>query len=642
MKRAGWDSSSVTPRGSFVRTGIAAHSVLLMRCLALMALLGLALPTKATAPDPILQLNSAEFILSDADQPPPDSAPWKPQLLPDAWRRSRPGTYGYAWYRLRFDVPHQPTEPFAIYTSVLRTVGVVYVNGILAGRSAPFDKPELSRRPHFFIISPSLVHPGTNTLHLQLYVKQGWPGLVPTVEAGDETLLRPEYEWRMLLQPTGPQIICVFSITFGLFMLLLWLRRRRESAYGYFGLSMLFFAVYASLYFVRYPLMPAHLWFSLIDSASMGVVVTICLFALRYVGWHWPRTEACLWACLVASPFLFFCRDIDVGGWLPANWYSMFHLVYLLYTGILIAAAWRRRTLDTVLLSIATIISYVGVVWGNYMQGAEDRWPSLLLYFYLPQYLVMPSVLPYSFLPLYLVIAWILVGRFVRSLTEYEALNAELEQRVTQKHTELEQNYQRIQQMERQQAVVEERQRIMSDMHDGIGGQLISTLSLVEHGEASSTEVAAALRECVDDLRLTIDSLEPTENDLLPILGNLRYRLDGRLKKQGINLDWRVKEVPKLSCLNPRNVLHILRILQEAFTNVLKHAHASMIRVETGVDALGKHVFIRVSDNGNGFAGEHTGRGLENMRRRAHIIGGELDIRPSPTGTTLNLSLPVA
>ena len=49
----------------------------------------------------------------------------------------------------------------------------------------------------------------------------------------------------------------------------------------------------------------------------------------------------------------------------------------------------------------------------------------------------------------------------------------ELEQRVALKHAELEQNYQRMQQMERQAAVVEERQRIMSDMHDVIGAQLI-------------------------------------------------------------------------------------------------------------------------------------------------------------------------
>jgi len=195
--------------------------------------------------------------------------------------------------------------------------------------------------------------------------------------------------------------------------------------------------------------------------------------------------------------------------------------------------------------------------------------------------------------------------------------------------------------MERQQAIVEERSRIMRDMHDGIGAQLISVLSLVEHGELSATEVAAALRECLDDLRLTIDSLEPTEHDLLPVMGNLRYRLDGRLRKQGIDLDWRVGEVPRLSCLTPQNVLHILRILQEAFTNIVQHAHATSIHVETGLDTAGEHVYIRVRDNGTGFSGGRTGRGIASMRHRAKVIGGRLDIQPSATGTTLNLLLPV-
>ena len=72
----------------------------------------------------------------------------------------------------------------------------------------------------------------------------------------------------------------------------------------------------------------------------------------------------------------------------------------------------------------------------------------------------------------------------------------------------------------------------MSDMHDGIGGQLIKTLSLVENGKAASHEVAAALQYCIDDLPLAIDSLEPTDDDLLPVLGNLRFRFEARLKQQ--------------------------------------------------------------------------------------------------------------
>jgi signal transduction histidine kinase len=182
----------------------------------------------------------------------------------------------------------------------------------------------------------------------------------------------------------------------------------------------------------------------------------------------------------------------------------------------------------------------------------------------------------------------------------------------------------------------------MSDMHDGIGAQLISTLGMAEHGQLSSQEMAAALRECLDDLRLTIDSMEPTDNDLLPALGNFRYRVDPRLKRQGITLDWQVGDVPRLACLTPRNLLHLLRILQEAFTNVLKHAGASLIRVETGLMADEQQVFIRVSDNGAGFSGDHRGRGLANMCQRAEHIGGVLQIAPGAVGTTLELRLPVA
>ena len=135
---------------------------------------------------------------------------------------------------------------------------------------------------------------------------------------------------------------------------------------------------------------------------------------------------------------------------------------------------------------------------------------------------------------------------------------------MAQKHAELEENFRRLQDTQRRTAVAEERRRLMSEMHDGIGSQLIATLDLVERGAAPKAEIATELRECPDSLRLTVDFLEPTENDLLTVMGNVRYRLEGRLKRQGIALEWQVQDVPELASLTPQNVLHILRILQEA------------------------------------------------------------------------------
>ncbi|HSW21846.1 MAG TPA: ATP-binding protein, partial [Burkholderiaceae bacterium] len=93
----------------------------------------------------------------------------------------------------------------------------------------------------------------------------------------------------------------------------------------------------------------------------------------------------------------------------------------------------------------------------------------------------------------------------------------------------------------------------------------------------------------------------------------------------------------------PRNLLHILRILQEAFTNVLKHAQATRITVETGLQANQRQVFIRVSDNGRGLtAAAFDGRGLSNMARRAASFGGELRVTSEGEGTTMQLLLPTA
>ena len=111
---------------------------------------------------------------------------------------------------------------------------------------------------------------------------------------------------------------------------------------------------------------------------------------------------------------------------------------------------------------------------------------------------------------------------------------------------------------------------------------------------------------------------------------------------RGIALDWQVGEVPKLATLTPRQVLHVLRILQEAFTNVLEHAQATRIRVSTAVDA--QRVKIDVSDDGRGFAVDEAERdaahGLGRMRSRAKALGGELLVMPTPAGTTLSLLMP--
>ncbi len=207
---------------------------------------------------------------------------------------------------------------------------------------------------------------------------------------------------------------------------------------------------------------------------------------------------------------------------------------------------------------------------------------------------------------------------------------------------ELEESHQHMREIEQREILSKERQRLMEDMHDGLGSSLTSALRAAEHGKAGTAELAQILRDCVDDLKLAIDSMEPVDTDLLLLLATLRYRMSPRLENCGISLRWEVQPLPKLDWLNPEKSLHVLRILQEAFSNIVKHANAAKIHVSTSV--AGEFVVVKIHDDGIGFSPLRTstkgGRGLSNQLRRAAMIGASIQWGLEEEGTCFILKLP--
>ena len=590
-------------------------------------------PMISLADELTLQLDRAEFVLDDAELPPPDSAAWKLQSLPDNWNLSRPQASGFGWYRIRFVLAQPPTQLYAVYAPKISMNAAFYLNAQYLGSGGVFALPVIiarnANRPQFFVVAPQLLRAGSNTLHVRIWSAAGVGGGLADVRIGPESELRSLFERRYLFQVQLQQISAALIGFVAALMLFLWSRRPHDTMYGYLGGSCLGTLVYAGTFVVRDALLEGFAWDILCFSALGFTIGFIVLFVLRFTGRRWPNFEGLLWAYMVANPFVVALGGLKQFHLFVAFDSLLFFLLFVVCVGILAPFWWRRRTVENFLVLAILVID---LVIGGHDVGILAGALPFESMFWTPYGSALGSIFA----------GGILVNRFVRSLNDYEKLNVELENRVVQKHAELEENYKRMNQLERQSAIVEERQRIMRDMHDGLGAQLISTLSLVEHGDLAKEQLAAVLRECLDDLRLTIDSLESTENDLLTVLGNFRYRLEPRLKSSGIQLDWQVKDLPKLACLTPQNVLHVLRILQEAFTNILKHARANMIKVETGIAGAPGKVYVSVSDNGIGLTNEHPGHGLANMRRRAQAIGGTLDIASAATGTMITLSLPNA
>jgi signal transduction histidine kinase len=242
------------------------------------------------------------------------------------------------------------------------------------------------------------------------------------------------------------------------------------------------------------------------------------------------------------------------------------------------------------------------------------------------------------------------VASLSHALQQARSLNTELERRVEEKRLELDASYARTAVLERDRAIAAERARMMRDMHDGTGGQLVSALAMVEGGEVPRDQLAEALREALADLRLVIDSLEPGEPDLLAMIAYARARLEPRLERHGLRFAWEVEDVPAPERFGPEQSLHVMRVFQEAVTNALKHAKATAIAVRTGTarDAAGRAcAYVEVADDGRGFcapdenASAVPGRGLRNMHRRAEELGGTLSVQSTERGTVVRLMIPL-
>jgi signal transduction histidine kinase len=248
--------------------------------------------------------------------------------------------------------------------------------------------------------------------------------------------------------------------------------------------------------------------------------------------------------------------------------------------------------------------------------------------------------LQFAPLPITLTMGWVIIKRYARMKLRTDALNRRLVRRVERRETELQSAFASITLLQQDEAVRLERERFMRDMHDGLGAQLITSLKMAQRGTMSHETMSDVLQECLDELRFSIESLKPTSNDFLAVLGNYRYRLQPRLEAAGVTLNWRFEDIPDNS-LSPQSILQTLRILNESVTNALKHGQTNRLDV-TGILEPLKYT-ICIQDYGCGFdlQTHHTGEGLQNMAQRAKNINADFSLESACTGTAVQLVLPL-
>lgn len=234
-----------------------------------------------------------------------------------------------------------------------------------------------------------------------------------------------------------------------------------------------------------------------------------------------------------------------------------------------------------------------------------------------------------------------------QSLNRSELANEELERRIAAKSRELEQSYVLLRESERASARAQERARFNREIHDGLGAQLITALRGVERGALDKTQLAQTLQEGLDELRLLMDSTDLGQS-LHQALAAWRNRWDPRLQALDMALHWSADPALDGLELGSDATLQVMRVLQEAVTNAVKHARAHSVTVRAWLNpGATPTLVLEVRDDGVGLlpgSGHPAGRGLGNMRQRAERLGAELvvDNAPPPwTGTVVRLQLPL-
>ena len=239
-----------------------------------------------------------------------------------------------------------------------------------------------------------------------------------------------------------------------------------------------------------------------------------------------------------------------------------------------------------------------------------------------------------------------------------------LNERDRLKHREL----QKLSLSLREMAVVEERNRLSREIHDGLGGVLSSVviqseylLNMIDGSEVRSrlagnhearaaiiptirkeiSDLHQAAEEAMEELRRSLRMMKE-DFDLVATLSDCcraaaaRHRLEVRFSRSG-----------SAGAVGPESALALFRVLQEALTNVAKHCGKGT-EVDVALDFADRRATLRIEDRGKGFllpqdplALAREGHyGLANMRERAHKVGAQIRICSEPgKGTRIELTV---
>ncbi|WP_241014539.1 7TM diverse intracellular signaling domain-containing protein [Burkholderia sp. Ac-20379] len=566
----------------------------------------------------------------------PPATGWVPVTLPDVWTTRWPHFDGVVWYRVNWAAGCLAGRPAAAFVDYVNMAGAVYLNDTLIAHDPQLVEP-LSRAwnsPRRWLLPAPLLRTDADTLLIRVSGLSAYAPGLGTVVVGPPGVVEHRYGHAHEIRRDLQLYSLAVTSTLGCFFVVLWLMRRRQSVYGWFGLQSIAWWCFQLNQAATspWPFSRTDGWESAMSIAVVVFSASFAMFTLRFAGRRFPRLEGGLWLLSAAQAAVMLAA--------PREWIETVRaaialipaLVFIACCSGFVVFAVRRPRGDRLALSgcmlifiaacLHDILTFLGVLSDNvYYTSIAAQ---------------------FEMIGMALVLAW----RFVTNLRRIEQFNDELTGAVAEARRELRATLDREHALQVTNARLSERLSLAQDLHDGLGGTLVSSITTLEHApqDMPPARFLGILKELRDDLRIIIDaaSLDHAGTRTLDgFIAPMRHRFARAFEAQDIDCRWQLSGIDALRLPNAV-CLDVMRVLQEAVTNALRHSGATRVNIAVaGEPAAG--LSLTVTDNGRGFDPDapspHGGIGMGSLRARVERLGGVLRIASGVTGTTLTVTV---
>jgi signal transduction histidine kinase len=584
---------------------------------------------------PAIDYGAADFSFSSAATIPADG--WRSGDLPDFRLLRAAKANGLdpprVWARVRFDRAAFGGQPLALYAEAVRDSYIVYLNGteLYRSRADSSDQSFSWNHPLYVPLPPSMVRPRGNEIVFR--VETIAPNLLGlgSLRVGPDRAVRTRYNVQVFVSTIAPQIVSGYLLLLTIGALSFWAKRPKDRVFGWLALVGLTWLFRNLQYFVQDPPIERSLFWVASTDSIFVLMAAVFGFAVSYFAL--PRARLVYGAIFVLCGIEILLRHQLIAAdrsELPSFLLSvpMTAAMIILLLRACLKTPSSRYWMMFAAITLSLIFSFHDMLFSfNVSRGAG---------FFLQ---------PFGGLAIFAAFDVALTSRLQAALVDVEDVNLKLEARVAAVTASLAESEDARARLQVAHAVDGERERMMREIHDGIGSSLLTALASAK-GRNESPETIATLSRSLTDLRIGVDSLEPIDGDIVALLANLRHRMERELKGAGLTFVWKVDAAPPLTWLDPVGALHILRILQETIGNSLRHSESATIEVRCGPSnqdgAAG--ILIEIVDNGTGFdpASTSRGKGLANMAARAEALNASFSCTSAVgAGTTISIWLPL-